>query len=175
MWVETQGGPLILVPESVLLLWKGSSYSEADKVEEWGDYGRACGVGGHAGVISVGTTEALVLAEEPAATSYVEPLGMLVRLLAGFDFDIRILEQMDLAETIWDPVAEWKVDGALILFDPVLSGSDVSRQDSLRISLREGRIIVEAARGEVEPDDDTALQLLRLRYLDCRARGEGCG
>ncbi|WP_242903854.1 Imm21 family immunity protein [Actinomadura terrae] len=106
MWVETQGGPLILVPESALLLWEGSRYSETDKIEEWGDYGRACGVDGHAGVIGVGAAEALVLAEEPAATTYFDPLGILVRLLAGVDFDISSLENFDVSGVLWDLVTE---------------------------------------------------------------------
>ncbi|TQS24524.1 Imm21 family immunity protein [Microbispora sp. KK1-11] len=40
-WVDTLGGPHILVPQSALPYWDGAPM---DSSEEEGDYGRACSV-----------------------------------------------------------------------------------------------------------------------------------
>ncbi|WP_079248627.1 Imm21 family immunity protein [Streptomyces sp. MJM1172] len=68
--VRSRGGPLIVVPESSVNAWGGCAedgfvLGDADGCD---DYGRACGVGGWAGVIAVGVAAAtaLVLVDEPA-------------------------------------------------------------------------------------------------------------
>lgn len=77
-WVESGGGPLIAIPEVVLPFWTG-----ADGDELASDYDRACEVDGLVGLLPVGNTTALVLGDEPAATSYLPEHGTFVRWSAG--------------------------------------------------------------------------------------------
>jgi hypothetical protein len=58
-WTESNGGPLLLLPESLLPSWRGVPH-DADGVVS-GDYGRACAVEGYAGVIPVADGVGLVL------------------------------------------------------------------------------------------------------------------
>ncbi|WP_327374302.1 Imm21 family immunity protein [Thermomonospora echinospora] len=76
-WVESMGGPLIVVPVSALAGWGGCTMTgmvngDGDVAD---DYDRACAVEDLAGVIAVGRAGAqgLVLAEEPATSCWAFP------------------------------------------------------------------------------------------------------
>ncbi|WP_433417589.1 Imm21 family immunity protein [Microtetraspora malaysiensis] len=73
-WVETAGGPLIVVPKSELDHWAGVDHNDGP-VETWGDYGRACAAEGYIGLVTVGAQQALVLGDEPAMTTGHVPLS----------------------------------------------------------------------------------------------------
>jgi len=83
-WIESNGGPLLVLPCSLLSAWRGTDDpSPGEKVEatfRWNpagvatDYDRACDVSDFAGVIPVGSGEALVLADEPLPTTWL-PAG----------------------------------------------------------------------------------------------------
>jgi Immunity protein 21 len=63
-WVQSGGGPLVVLPQSHLASWGGSNRPRpAD------DYGRACGVPGYQGVLAAGAAEALVLGDVPLLTA----------------------------------------------------------------------------------------------------------
>ncbi|MFF8029244.1 Imm21 family immunity protein [Streptomyces sp. NPDC007896] len=58
-WIESGGGPLIVIPEASLSAWRGAGG------DDWEDYDRACDVDGHVGLIAVGQSRALVLGFDP--------------------------------------------------------------------------------------------------------------
>lgn len=74
VWVQSAGGPLIVVPESSVNAWGGVTKSGAVLGGPGGrdDYDRACEIDGLAGVITVGAddADAIVLADEPATTCF---------------------------------------------------------------------------------------------------------
>lgn len=57
-WVSSAGGPLLIAPQSALLLWTGTDSTDGP-LEGWGDYGRACAVDGYIGVVAIGEQQAL--------------------------------------------------------------------------------------------------------------------
>ncbi|MFG3182139.1 Imm21 family immunity protein [Streptomyces nigra] len=75
VWVESMGGPLIVIPASVVAAWRGCTESGvmAGGATVPDDYDRACEVDDLAGVITVGENgaQALVLAGEPATSCYL--------------------------------------------------------------------------------------------------------
>ncbi|NEC30780.1 hypothetical protein G3I20_30340 [Streptomyces sp. SID8111] len=158
-WVESGGGPLVAVPETVLPFWTG-----ADGEEAASDYDRACEVDGAVGLLPVGDTTALVLGDEPAATAYLPEHGTLVRWLAA-DSEADLLAgvgaALDTAD--WEPEVEWRVPGPVVLFDAAWPGSLSTGTDHLRLDLPAGRHAVRAA--QVRPGAETWLSLVQLRPL----------
>ncbi|MFB6847162.1 immunity 21 family protein [Streptomyces sp. NPDC056373] len=155
-WVESGGGPLIAVPETVLPFWAG-----ADGEETASDYDRACEVDGDVGLLPVGDCTALVLGDEPAATAYLPGHGMFVRWCAG-DSEHEVLASVPLATTAaqWGPETTWKVPGPVRLFDAAWPGTALAGTDQVRVALESGTYTVRTAR--VQPGPETWLDLIRL-------------
>ncbi|GAA3501502.1 immunity 21 family protein [Streptomyces prasinosporus] len=158
-WVESGGGPLVAVPETVLPFWTG-----ADGEETASDYDRACEAGGPVGLLPVGDSAALVLGDEPAATAFLPEHGTLVRWLAG-DSEAELLASVPAAldTAPWRPEAHWKVPGAVLLFDAARPGPHSTGAGHVRLPLAPGRYAVRAAR--VRPGPGTRLALVQLRPL----------
>ncbi|WP_369198328.1 immunity 21 family protein [Streptomyces djakartensis] len=156
-WVESGGGPLIAVPETVLPFWAG-----ADGEETASDYDRACEVDGQAGLLPVGDGTALVLGDEPAATAYLPGSGLFVRWCAA-DSEEELLASVPSAAATaeWGPELAWRVPGPVRLFDAAWPGTGLPDTDQVRIALEPGTYTVRAAR--VQPGQETWLDLVRLR------------
>ncbi|WP_320775334.1 immunity 21 family protein [Streptomyces sp. CRN 30] len=158
-WVESGGGPLIAVPETVLPFWTG-----ADGEETASDYDRACEVDGQAGLLPVGDAAALVLGDEPAATAFLPEHNAFVRWCAGED-ESELLGSVPgaLATAEWEPELTWQIPGALLLFDAAWPGGACESTDHVRVALDPGRYAVRAA--HVRPGPETWLALVQLRPL----------
>jgi len=127
------GGPLLAVPVSAVTSWGGCTTTgmALDGAGMPDDYDRACAVAGLAGVISVGDdgAQALVLADEPAATCYLPEHRAFLRWLAA-------RSEAELADTagrvLTDPATEWQdcgtwtTDGPAVLMDSANAGTDLS-------------------------------------------------
>ncbi|MFE1799654.1 immunity 21 family protein [Streptomyces sp. NPDC059517] len=159
-WVESGGGPLIAIPEVVLPFWTG-----ADGDELASDYDRACEVEGLIGLVPVGNTTALVLGDEPAATTYLPEHGTFVRWSAG-DSERELLAGVPdaLATAEWGREVHWQVPGTVVLFDAAWPGRRAERPGHLRITLEPGRYAVRAA--HAEPGPETWIGLVQLRPLE---------
>ncbi|MFE0812426.1 immunity 21 family protein [Streptomyces sp. NPDC058794] len=158
-WVESGGGPLIAVPETVLPFWTG-----ADGGDTASDYDRACEVDGHVGLLPVGDSTALVLGDEPASTAYLAGHGTFVRWCAADSEEealAGVAEALDTAD--WGPEVSWHVPGSVLLFDAAWPGTACDRADHVRVALDPGRYAVRAA--EVRPGPETWLTVVRLRRL----------
>ncbi|GGX03867.1 hypothetical protein GCM10010297_27150 [Streptomyces malachitofuscus] len=158
-WVESGGGPLIAVPETVLPFWTG-----ADGEETASDYDRACEVDGLVGLLPVGDAAALVLGDEPAATAFLPEHGTLVRWIAG-NSEAELLASVPAAlhTARWQPEVQWKVPGTVVLFDAAWPGTGSTGTDHVRLALAPGRYAVRAA--EAQPGPETWLVLVQLRPL----------
>lgn len=158
-WVESGGGPLIAVPETVLPFWAG-----ADGDETASDYDRACEVDGFVGLLPVGDSAALVFGDEPASTSYLPDHGTFVRWCAA-DSEEELLARVPaaLATAVWDHEVRWKVPGTVVLFDSAWPGPETERTEHLRVALEPGTYAVRAA--QVQPGPETWLGLVQLRRL----------
>ncbi|MEU6307487.1 immunity 21 family protein [Streptomyces chartreusis] len=158
-WIESGGGPLIAVPETVLPFWAG-----ADGDETASDYDRACEVDGFVGLLPVGDSAALVFGDEPASTSYLPDHGTFVRWCAA-DSEAELLAQVPAALAIadWGHEVRWKVPGTVVLFDSAWPGRDTERTEHLQVALEPGVYAVRAA--QVQPGPETWLGLVQLRRL----------
>ncbi|MDT9700776.1 immunity 21 family protein [Streptomyces sp. P17] len=158
-WVESGGGPLIAVPETVLPFWAG-----ADGDETASDYDRACELDGPVGLLPVGDSAALVLGDEPASTAYLPDHGTFVRWCAA-DSEADLLSGVPtaLATAEWGEEMRWKVPGPVLLFDSAWPGTETGQADPLRVALAPGPYAVRAA--WVRPGPETWLGLVLLRPL----------
>lgn len=168
IWVESAGGPLLVVEQTALLDWAGA--------EE--DYERACAVDDVVGAIRVGdAAQALVMGDEPAGTTFIPALGVFVRWLYGEDgTDVVAAVEASLPTAEWDASALFDVSGPLVLFDASCPGADVvieetdspdqqateyaRTENGLRVTVPRGRYVVESA--DVKPDQSSCLRLHRL-------------
>lgn len=158
-WVESGGGPLIAVPETVLPFWAG-----ADGDETASDYDRACEIDGFVGLLPVGDSTALVLGDDPASTTYLREHQTFVRWSAA-DSERALLAEVPAAldAAAWEPEVRWHVPGPVLLFDAAWSGTDSTRTDHVKVVLDPGRYAVRAA--HVRPGPEIWLGLVQLRRL----------
>ncbi|MFJ6833992.1 immunity 21 family protein [Streptomyces sp. NPDC091209] len=158
-WVESGGGPLIAIPETVLPFWAG-----ADGDDMSCDYDRACDVDGFVGLLPVGDTWALVLGDDPASTTYLPEHGTFVRWCAAESEDeLLSVVPAALAEAVWEPEVRWNVPGPVVLFDAAWPGAASEGTDHLTVALEPGLYGVRATR--VEPGPETWVGLVQLRRL----------
>jgi hypothetical protein len=66
-WINSAGGPLVLIPRSALIRWRGA----ADGHGVGTDYDAACAVSSYAGVIHRHGVDILILNDEPLQTTAV--------------------------------------------------------------------------------------------------------
>ncbi|GAA2342851.1 Imm21 family immunity protein [Dactylosporangium salmoneum] len=162
-WIDTTGGPLVVVPASALPHWHGTGdfFTANSDSDDWGDYGRACAVAGYAGLISVGDVQALVLADEPAATTYLAGRRAFVRwIYARSEADLIRLVPQAIESACWEPVGDWVVVEAAEMFDSTLAGTDRQAGSRLTISVEPGTYQVRTA--YVEPDPETVMVITQL-------------
>ncbi|MEW2272131.1 hypothetical protein GTY41_22420 [Streptomyces sp. SID685] len=158
-WVESGGGPLIAVPEVVLPFWAGADSEELDT-----DYDRACEVSGYAGLLPVGDSAALVLGDEPAATSYLPEHTAFVRWSAAdSERDLLAGVPAALETAVWEQELRWQVPGPVVLFDSAWPGGEADRQEHLRVPLTAGSYAVRAA--YAQPGAETWVGLVQLSRL----------
>ncbi|MFF7586499.1 Imm21 family immunity protein [Kitasatospora purpeofusca] len=159
-WVESLGGPFVVLPEVALEAWSGSAGN--DDADD--DYDRACAVEGFTGLLRVGSAEGLVLGDEPASTAYLPAQGVFVRWSAA-ESEEAMLGSVDAAMRAarWEPELSWRVPGPVLLFDAAWTGEEARRQDHVRVDLEAGSYGVRAA--YVEPCPQTALTLVAVRRL----------
>ncbi|MFC7308376.1 Imm21 family immunity protein [Streptomyces monticola] len=166
LWVESGGGPLVIVSESALGTWRtGTEAASADESSDWGDYDRACQVDEYIGTLHVGDAEALVLADSPDSTTFL-PNRMLFIRWGGADSENDILAALDSALDVaeWESPVQWTVPaGPVVLFDAAWSGTDLpdhQPDNHLSIDLPSGTYVAEYA--NVEPNPRTSFGLVRL-------------
>ncbi|MFB7260707.1 Imm21 family immunity protein [Streptomyces nojiriensis] len=132
VWVESMGGPLIVVPVSALASWGGCTENGvmAGDATAPDDYDRACAVEDLAGAIPVGEngSQALVLADEPATSCYLPERRSFLRWLAAdSEGELRAAADAALADpaTVWEEYGTWVSDGPAVLMDSAEAGSDL--------------------------------------------------
>ncbi|MFJ2081952.1 Imm21 family immunity protein [Micromonospora chokoriensis] len=157
-WVDSGGGPLIVVPTSALGAWEGASVDDDDS---WGDYERACRVDGHVGVLDVGADQALVLADEPASTTYLPDRRIFVRWsYAASEADVVRLIPRAVTIARWEDAGTWTTSGPAELFDSGHTGNGLEHTAHLTVDLAAGTYLIRTA--SVQPDRRTALVLVQL-------------
>ena len=160
-WLESLGGPFVVVPTDRLSHWTGSNDDEPDS-----DYAAACAVHAYLGVIARPAADVLVLGDEPMPTRSIVIDGV-----HGFarwqwaetdDVAARVLGGLRLSSL---PPAEeklqWTVSGGVSLLDAVYAGTAAPAR--IDVPLAPGTYLVTAHR--IEPDDQTCFIVVLLRRL----------
>lgn len=159
-WIESEGGPVILVEESLRRLWGGYTNS---------DYDNACEVDGYTGPVPFGEPSAPSLAcainDIPAPTTYMEEFRALVHWIAA-PSDDRIVEVVrggiDFVKEREDgPVVQ--VNGRLALFDAALPGTQAAADELLLVDVEPAVHRLRTA--DIESDTGSCARVHRLDRL----------
>lgn len=168
-WVSSMGGPLVVVPVSVLREWQGCTPQGRiiGGGEVADDYDRACAVEELAGPVPVGAQrhQALVLGDEPAITCYLPEHRAFVRWLAAESEAALIEAALALLAgpaTSWVDCGVWETDGPAMLFDSANAGHDLDSlgPEKAAVDLPPGTWTVQAVHTQV--DDETWVGVVRL-------------
>ncbi|MFE4412631.1 Imm21 family immunity protein [Streptomyces sp. NPDC093064] len=177
-WVESMGGPLIVIPVSAPAAWHGCTETGAVVGDSTApdDYDRACAVNELAGVIAVGDSgaQALVLADEPATSCYLPEYRTFLRwLAAGSETGLKAAAEAVLADptTAWEECGTWLSDGPAVLMDSVEAGAELSVEypgggmpSQAPVPLPAGRWKVRAV--HTEADEANWVGLVQLLPMD---------
>ncbi|MFD7864801.1 immunity 21 family protein [Streptomyces sp. NPDC059783] len=176
-WVESMGGPLIVIPVSALDAWRGCAEGGTvvgDGVDP-DDYDRACAVDDLAGAITVGENgvHALVLGDEPATTCYMPEYQAFLRWLgADSESGLKAAAEAVLADpgTPWEECGTWITEGPAVLMDSAEAGAELNVEypggglpSQAGVPLPPGRWRVRAVHTEV--DEDNRVDLVQLRAV----------
>ena len=183
-WIDSAGGPLILISDKSLKLWSGilkrSSYLDS-KIEDAddfldadeADYGKACLVEGYLGIVDVGSDTALVLGDQPFLTTIfhsVDNKVVIARWYYGDDEQTvdNYLKTIDLNSIInWEFALTLKVTSdRQYLFDSACSSSmlDKGYTEILIVNIKEGDYKIWTS--IYEPDDKTKLIIHKLELTN---------
>ena len=160
-WIESAGGPLLLLERALLPYWQGSFGDGASTT----DYDRACQVADYVGEIEVASGSGVVLGEEPFSTTWWQSERSLNGCLVRWGFAENEMKVREVLSSLL--VAQhWRatdikleiLNGELILFDSACSGTAVD--DSLTITIPPGAYTVETL--HYNPNDELSLILHRF-------------
>jgi hypothetical protein len=167
-WIESSGGPLLLLASDLLPLWTGAGDLDFDQdmpsPRKESDYERACRVNDYLGVTDVAQGSGLVLDDEPLPTAWwpsPEPGGTLVRWVACKD-PSTIAGYLKAHEDLeWVPsgIVFAVTSDQLYLFDAATPGYEVT--EFLNIIVPKDRYYIDTC--FLRPDDQTEFILHRLR------------
>jgi len=176
-WVESAGGPLLLLPQDLLGFWEGvntpPNFRNVSAEFRWNETGiatdsdRACDVNDYVGLIDVGPGKGLVLGDEPLATTWISSPsgngGILVRCrFSESDEEIQEVLNSQLNAKSWVEGPVLTLDGSpLVLFDAAASGTRI-----------ESRLVAHLPKGtyrvgtlDYTPHAEVSLLLHRLKLL----------
>ena len=144
-WIESRGGPLVVVPQAWLQEWRGVFGPESDSRSH---YDRACDVVDQIATIRVGGSDVLVLGDEPFRTTWIpmQTGGIFVRwTYADHEGSIAtFLHSFNPATVTGDTGVSLHVSGGCVMFDAAEPG-DENTGDAILIALSPGTYIVKSA------------------------------
>jgi hypothetical protein len=168
-WVASGGGPLLVLPVDALPYWNGADEQESaliPSLKDGGDsdYARACSVQDWIGLISVGPSEGLILADEPLDTRWWrDPWGAtyLLRWMYGDTPALVIQSLADLASAAFQRtgLVFRNASDRVVLFDSAMPGTDILTPYS-SIGLPRGAYNLDLT--HFEPSDTTKMIVVRI-------------
>ncbi|MBW5254631.1 hypothetical protein JGS39_37705 [Streptomyces sp. P01-B04] len=156
-WLDTEGGPFIVVPRTALPYWSGTE----------GDYDRACEVTYFVGALELSDgSEALVLGDEPLSTAYFPEHRVLVRRhYAESGEGVTDIVRAGLPTAEWTEGPVLSTTGELVMIDAAYFGTEVGTlTGSATLDLAAGRYRVDSA--SIEPNNLTSFRVHRFVGLD---------
>jgi Immunity protein 21 len=180
-WVNSLGGPLIVIPAEIAHHWRGiettlpatgDPATIRDAVLKSSDYSRACSVDGYLGVLEVGPGECLVLGDDPMQTAILPTIdgGLIVRWMYAESEEELLRAVRPVPEDVWEQTPHRLLvgSGGLLVFDSVYSGDDLpstcgegANVSWIKVPVQMGTYEVDTA--DYQPNDSTRLILHRVR------------
>jgi hypothetical protein len=165
-WVNSNGGPLILLGEDLLLEWSGTDLKD----EEETDYDRICEVREYAEKIQVGHGWGIAFGDEPMSTAWMpfedDRGGDFVRWGYGPSEEIVARHLQRISEDIF-PATELYYRATCercILFDSAYSGADFEKGEFEEIQLKAGQYAIQMV--EYKPEVDTWIIIHRFSMIE---------
>lgn len=159
-WVESEGGPMIVVEKSLRHLWGGYTNS---------DYENACEVEGYAGLVPFGDPaapgSALAINDIPAPTAFMAEFRAIVQWISSSS-DARFVEVVrggiEFVDTWVDgPVVQ--VNGPLAVFDAALPGTEARADELLLVEIEPA--VYQLRTADIESDTGTCARVHKLDRL----------
>jgi hypothetical protein len=165
-WIETGGGPLILVARQHLAEWRGVARRPTDDAS---DYDRACEVTEDVAAICIGDIEVIIFGDEPFRTTWLpDEAGGLVARWVYADSEDAVAEFLSAGnfKVLGKTGVSFTTPGDCLLFDSAEPGDDI-RGYKLEVALRPGTYAVRSAL--VNPSAEVRLLLHRLVLISSGA------
>ena len=170
-WLNSGGGPLILVAKDDLENWAGVAGSGTQSRTAHAppaptDYDRACAVHGYSGLIQVGKGHALVLGDEPLQTTWLFSKKLAGEVLVRWRFAeseeevLRFLQEVPEELFLPTGLTFRPHSSPLFLFDAAIPGRSVTLEDHVELAISPNSYRVETAL--YEPNKTLGLVLHRL-------------
>jgi hypothetical protein len=133
-WINSAGGPLLCASHAVGKAWRGMRGSSVGEVRS--DYERACDQMDYVGAVACGSSQVLVLGDEPLQSTFIVKDGcvLVVRWVAceSSERAVSAIAQLpSILPTIEDPKSFRLDDFGLIMFDSALDGGNSSTHASV--------------------------------------------
>lgn len=168
-WIESNGGPLVLVAEELLGDWRGVEGASTGEPDGATDYDRACAVTEYVETISCGSGRVLVFGDEPFRTSWrPRPSGGDIVRWVYSDSEQSIAAALDTGAddaALEDSGIQFATgpSGTLWLFDAARPGKDVG-SEALKIDV--GPRVLEVATGLIDAGEE--VRFLVHRFVAAR-------
>jgi Immunity protein 21 len=177
-WIETTGGPIIILPFVEVKNWSGcfsTKSIEAQKIidaEDFldpneSDYGKACQIEDYVGIFDFGNDKAIVLGDEPLATTCfrLNETDVLIVRWSYAENDAEV--EFHLQSNEIKRIKNWSLDGIInvltadyVIFDSAEIGIYLKEKDALYFSLNLGEYHIKTS--EYKPDSKTFLLIHKL-------------
>jgi hypothetical protein len=144
-WIESSGGPFLLLPENAVAEWSGY-HGDYDRAVEAEDQGPAV-------ELTVGDWSAVVIGDEPLRTTVLECSQLIVRWLYAPSESVLMegVSGLDLSEVVWKLGPFMDSDGEVLLFDAASPGDEIEADVSIAFRVPTGRIQVMTAEVPLAP------------------------
>ncbi|BDM69390.1 hypothetical protein HEK616_28770 [Streptomyces nigrescens] len=160
-WIESTGGPFVIVSATHAALWRGI---------EGEDYDEACLVEDYLGRVEFGPAAqkvpGIVVADEPLPATFLPDLQCLLQWSYAPSAEALI----DGAHSSFDRIDDWHqgpvldIHGQLIMFDATVPGHSLEQAETLPVPLPAGSYQFHTA--DFEVGDDVAGRLHAIRPLN---------
>ncbi|WNZ09167.1 Imm21 family immunity protein [Streptomyces sp. 11x1] len=144
-WLETDGGPFLLAPVSLLPTWTGYE-GDYDLVIEGTDAGRSeCYL--------LPGRNVVVLGDEPLASTVLESRSLIVQWVhANSEDEMRAhASEVDLDSIVWREGPVLESDGSLALMDAALPGAEATEDDLFVLESEAGAYRIDSAEVPLAP------------------------
>lgn len=163
-WVVTSGGPLICATPAALSAWRGVAGSSTGDVQT--DYERACAQLEYLSLIPCGTSEVLILGDEPMQSTFARHVdGFVIARWASCLSAERAEQAVSMLPSVLpeqEATRLMQLDGArLCMFDSALD-SDQAMLEASCLDIVPGQYEITTERYSREEDFDFLIHRFRL-------------